>query len=68
MPQIQSRIIFQNQHYVVCLTRAGLSVQRVKTGKGICLPHGDACNEWVAAFDTAIDNAERNRLAGRILA
>ena len=64
---LASRVIFENQNYVVCLTKAGLSVQNKRKGNGRLLPvDSPKFSEWVEAFETAIDNQESNALARAI--
>lgn len=61
---MKSKILFQNQFFVVCLTSAGLSVQHEKKGSGKLLPpDGEGFADWVEAFETAIDRAESHLLA-----
>lgn len=57
-----SRVIFQNRYYVVCLTRAGLSVQRGQTGR-LLPPTAPDYATWVKAFETALDAREAAALA-----
>lgn len=61
---VASRIVFENGHYVVCLTRAGLSVQSKRNGDGRLL--ADNFGDWLEAFDTAIDRDEAHMLARAI--
>jgi hypothetical protein len=62
-----SRILFKNQHYTACITRAGFTVQKgIGTGNttGRLLTAGTPeCAQWVDAFDTAMDDKERAELA-----
>lgn len=66
---MKSRVIFENSFYVVCLTRAGLSVQNKRKGDTGKLLKSDAKDfgEWVKAFDTAIDARESHTLARAFL-
>ena len=52
-----SRVIFESHGYSVCLTKAGLSVQFRKRGKGMP-PNHPQFREWLDAFDTALDKDE----------
>lgn len=62
-----SKVIFENQHYVACITSAGLSVQSKKKGNGKLLPVGSvAFTEWLGSFETAIDASEFNALCHAI--
>ena len=65
---IVSRTIYNSGRYVVCLTRAGLTVQSHRTGTGVNLPpsHPQFQN-YVDAFDTVIDSAESNALCRALL-
>ena len=64
---MQSRVVFQDAHYVVCITRAGLSVQSTRTGKGHVIPHDvPACAAWLENFETALDAVEAHALARAI--
>jgi hypothetical protein len=64
---MKNKILFENAHYVVCVTRAGLSVQNKRNWKGKLVPLASAdFNAWVAAFDASIDNSESNALAKAI--
>lgn len=56
-PATKSRVIFQGHGYVVCLTRAGLSVKRGDKGKVLPPTHAQY-NDYVEAFDTALDADE----------
>jgi hypothetical protein len=63
----QTKIIFENQHYVACVTSAGLSVQSKKKGNGKLLPIN--CRgfvEWMGSFETAVDASESNSLCRAI--
>lgn len=61
---MQSRVVFENQHYVVCLTSAGLSVQSKRKGDGKLIPTDhEKFNEWLQAFGESIDAQESNLLA-----
>jgi hypothetical protein len=54
-----SRILFQSPAYVVCFTRAGLTVQRHSTGTGANMsPHHPQYNQWIHAWDDLVDTAE----------
>jgi len=62
-----AKVIFENQHYVACITRAGLSVQSKKKGNGKLLPLASkAFAEWLSSFETAIDASESNALCRAI--
>lgn len=62
-----SKVIFENQHYVVCVTKAGLSVQNKKKGTGKLLLRGtQAFLEWLLAFENADNSSESNELARAI--
>ena len=51
----QSRVIFENQHYVACVTKAGLSVQNKHQNRGkLLLVNTKAFWEWLVSFDDAI--------------
>lgn len=63
---IKSRIIFQGHGYVVCLTRAGLSVQRGGKGK-LLPPTHPQFSAYVEAFDTALDAQESADLCRGLL-
>lgn len=57
-----SRVLFENQHYIACVTSAGLTVQRKRSGRGLCLPACNArFNEWIEAFETS-DTEESSAL------
>lgn len=62
-----SRIILDAHGYIACVTRAGLSVQNKRTGKGklIRLAEPD-CATWIEAIETAMDDRERADLAAAI--
>lgn len=62
-----SKVLFENQHYIVCQTKAGLSVQNKHKGNGKLIPtdHKDF-TEWVDSFIVAIDAQESNSLAKAI--
>lgn len=62
-----SRIILDARGYVVCVTRAGLTVQHKRTGKGVLIPlsHPDYA-EWIDAIETALDDREAADLAAAI--
>ena len=51
MKKQQSRVLFENRVYVVCITSAGLTVQDKTKGSGKRLAPGDQCDEWVSALD-----------------
>lgn len=54
-----SRILFQSPAYVVCLTLAGLTVQRHSTGTGVNMaPTHPQYNQWVQAWDDLVDTTE----------
>lgn len=52
-----SKVIFESHGYSVCLTKAGLSVQFRDRGK-VMSPTHPQYQEWVDAFDTAMDKDE----------
>lgn len=61
---MESKVLFENAYYSVCITKAGLSVQNRKTNKGICLPpHGKDYATWVNSFNNTMDKSEANYLA-----
>lgn len=63
----RSKVVFEDGAYVVCLTRAGLSVQNKNKGDGKLLATGTkAFREWLEAFTSAIDRQESNALARAI--
>lgn len=63
----RSRVVFNNQHYMACITRAGLSVQSKKKGNGKLIPLGcKAFSEWLGSFETAADASESNALCRAI--
>ena len=67
MPVV-SRNIYNSSRYVVCLTRAGLIVQSHRTGVGVNLPiTHPQFQDYVDAFDTAIDADESNALCRALL-
>lgn len=66
MTRFPSRVVFENQHYSVCYTRAGLTVQSLKKGNGKLIPLGKIADHWLDAFDTALDTAESHALARAI--
>lgn len=55
-----SRVLFERFGWSVCLTRAGLSVQSLRTGRGK-LFHNYA--DWGERFDSAIDDREKSYMA-----
>lgn len=65
---IVSRNIYNSGRYIVCLTRAGLTVQSHRTGVGVNLPPSHPqFQDYVEAFDTAIDADESNALCRALL-
>lgn len=62
----KSRIVFEGHGYTVCLTRAGLSVQRGDKGK-VMPPTHPQFNDYVEAFDTAMDAQESRDLCRALL-
>lgn len=68
MTHTGSRVVYKGAHYTACITRAGFSVQSNRTGKGICLSlDNPQCEEWLNAFETAINDDERHFMAKAIL-
>lgn len=62
MTQTLPLVLYDGPHYTVCITRlTGFVVQNKQTGKGVCLVTG--YNEWIKAFNEAIDDQERHDLA-----
>lgn len=62
-----SRILLDAKGYVVCVTRAGLTIQNKRTGKGRLIVDSDpAYAEWVDAIATAMDDQEAADLAAAI--
>lgn len=60
----QSKVIFENRYYSVCLTKAGLSVQNKLSGAGKILPPtAKGFNDWVKQFESCLDNVESHWLA-----
>ena len=59
-----SRVLFTSNTYVVCVTRAGLTVQDLRNGKkGVCLkPDHPQYNEYMSAFETAFDSSDAENL------
>ena len=61
---MKSRVLFENRFYSVCLTRAGLSVQKRVSGRGVLIPSGHkSLAHWQEAFETALDAKEAHELA-----
>jgi hypothetical protein len=59
-----SRVLFENRDYVICLIKQGLTVQNKSRGKGKCLAStSPQFEEWLAAFETTIDEVESLALA-----
>lgn len=52
-----SKVIFESHGYSVCLTKAGLVVQFRDRGKVMPRTHSQF-QEWLDAFDTALDKDE----------
>lgn len=52
-----SKVIFEAHGYSVCLTKAGLSVQFRDCGKVMPCTHPQF-QDWLEAFDTALDKDE----------
>ena len=54
-----SKVLFESHKYVVCITRAGLSVQDKQSNTGRLLPPtGRDFATWLVAFKEAIDKDE----------
>lgn len=62
-----SAILFENRHYVVCLTRAGLTVQNkyTETGRRLKQTHAQYA-DYVQAFRESISEDESAALAGAL--
>lgn len=59
-----SRILYQDQWYCVCVTKAGLTIQNKKTSKGKLYERSHPqFAEMLESFDTAIDKYECLNLA-----
>lgn len=64
---MRSQILFENQHYVVCVTRPGLTVQsKTKNSGKLIRANNPSFSEWVECFKTAIDGYESHALAKAI--
>jgi hypothetical protein len=62
-----SKVIFNNQYYVVCLTQAGILVQSKRKGDGKLLSvNALDFLTWLVAFEEAIDVYESHALAKAI--
>ena len=63
MTQVNSKVIFQDNLYVVCVTKAGLSIQNKRTNKGKLIPaNSPAFGEWLYAFENSLDDTESRDL------
>lgn len=60
-----SKIIKENNIYIVCLTKAGLIVQTKATNKGKCLMQN--YEAWQNCFSESLDNVELNALCKNFL-
>jgi hypothetical protein len=65
--QMKSHVIFSHRGYVVCLTRAGLSVQFRDKGKVMPRTHPQF-DDWMVAFQEALDKTESLALCRYFLA
>jgi hypothetical protein len=59
---INSRVIFQNQHYSACAMRDGSLVITHKRKRGGKRLIGDQAKIWINAIETATDASEANDL------
>jgi hypothetical protein len=59
-----SRVLFEDRHYVVCLTRAGISSQDKTTGKGKVMPPSHQHYKgYLEGFEGDGDEHEKHVLA-----
>ena len=61
---MESQVILENGYYVACVTKAGLSVQNKRTGKGLMLPPtAKDYQHWVNTFMHPDNKSDFNYLA-----
>jgi len=61
---MKSQILFENQNYIVCVVKPGLTCQSKRKSNGKYLPRNSKqFDEFVNAFLTTDDLTEKNTLA-----
>lgn len=56
---MKSKILFENKHYVACLTKAGFSVQSKKTWQGKLIKKDHIqFEDYVNSFENLLDENE----------
>ena len=63
---LQSKVLFDSQHYTACEFKGGLIVTRKRKRGGVHLV-GDQAPIWIDAIKTAIDAGEANAMCREIL-